>query len=242
MFFYFIYRNKKLNLISNWKPCVNIRHNLMSKDSHPERFQAVIWSYMTYLLTAIGLTTGGSSTVHINTQTIQRTTHSTRAIHRTIQFTNQEECGPCAVMGSYTLAFALQRRKNHGKTSVRVVNLSQDIDCTQNKYWLIVPKYYITSNKPGTSKKPQHYNLSSHSPVHVIQRQSIATHLKGHMLLLRRSPLTWCHCLTVESSNPQFIFAKRRKRASRICNGYCVPLLSFNWKTPARLSNLRRGK
>ena len=125
MFFYFIYRNKKLNLISNWKPCVNIRHNLMSKDSHPERFQAVIWSYMTYLLTAIGLTTGGSSTVHINTQTIQRTTHSTRAIHRTIQFTNQEECGPCPLFTRYTPAFVLQLRKNHGKTSVRVVGECQ---------------------------------------------------------------------------------------------------------------------
>jgi hypothetical protein len=49
-------------------------------------------------LTAIGLTPGGSSTVHIytqtmhrttkSTQTIHRTTQSTRTIHRTTQFTN----------------------------------------------------------------------------------------------------------------------------------------------------------
>jgi hypothetical protein len=32
-----------------------------------------------------------------------------------------EECGPCPVFASYTLAFALQLRKKHGKTSVRVV-------------------------------------------------------------------------------------------------------------------------
>jgi len=39
-------------------------------------------------LTAIGLPPGGSSTVHIYTQTIHRTTQSTQTIHRTTQFTN----------------------------------------------------------------------------------------------------------------------------------------------------------
>jgi hypothetical protein len=31
-----------------------------------------------------------------------------------------EECGPCPVFASFTLAFALQLRKMHGKTSVGV--------------------------------------------------------------------------------------------------------------------------
>ena len=31
-----------------------------------------------------------------------------------------EECGSCPVFASFTLAFALQLRKKHGKTSVRV--------------------------------------------------------------------------------------------------------------------------
>jgi hypothetical protein len=31
-----------------------------------------------------------------------------------------EKCGPCPVFASFTLAFALQLRKKHGKTSVRV--------------------------------------------------------------------------------------------------------------------------
>jgi hypothetical protein len=35
--------------------------------------------------------------------------------------TNMEECRPCPVFASYTLAFALQLRKKHGKTSVRVM-------------------------------------------------------------------------------------------------------------------------
>jgi hypothetical protein len=43
-------------------------------------------------LTAIGFTPGGSSTIHINTQTIHKTTQSTQTIHtrKTKQFTNQE--------------------------------------------------------------------------------------------------------------------------------------------------------
>jgi len=73
-----------------------------------------------YLLTAIGLTPDGSSTVHIYTQTIHRATQSTQTKHRTTQFTNYQECGPCPVFARYTLAFALQLREKHGKTSVRV--------------------------------------------------------------------------------------------------------------------------
>jgi hypothetical protein len=49
--------------------------------------------------------------VHIYTQTI----------HRTSQITNNvEEYRPCPVFARFTLAFALQLRKKHGKTSVRV--------------------------------------------------------------------------------------------------------------------------
>jgi hypothetical protein len=64
---------------------------------------------MIYLLTAIGLTPGGSSTVHIYTQ----------AIHRKTKLI-LEECGPCTVFASSTLALALQLRKKQRKTSFRV--------------------------------------------------------------------------------------------------------------------------
>ena len=80
---------------------------------------------MIYLLTAIGLIPGGSSTVLIYTQTLHKTTQSTQTIHRTTQLTNWEECGSCPVFASYTLAFALQLRKKHGKTSVRVAEECQ---------------------------------------------------------------------------------------------------------------------
>ena len=56
-------------------------------------------------LTAIGVGPCGSSTVHIYTH----------RVHRTTQLT-WEECGPCSVFASYTLTFASQLRKKHGKT------------------------------------------------------------------------------------------------------------------------------
>jgi hypothetical protein len=46
-------------------------------------------------------------------------------IYRTTQIaTNVEECGPCPVFASFTLAFASQLRKNHWKSSVRVRKIS----------------------------------------------------------------------------------------------------------------------
>jgi hypothetical protein len=86
---------------------------------------------MIYLLTAIGLTLGGSSTVHIYTLTVHRTTQLTTSVGRLSGIrthssqTNWEECGPCPVFASYTLAFGLQLRKKHGKTSVRVAEECQ---------------------------------------------------------------------------------------------------------------------
>jgi len=75
------------------------------------------------------LTPGGSSTVHIYTQTIHKTTQLI-----------WEESGPCPVFASYTLAFALQLRKKHGKTSVRVAEECQLARWKQN----IQNRTYIT--------------------------------------------------------------------------------------------------
>jgi len=67
-----------------------------------------------YLLTTTGLTSGARSTAHIYTKTIYRTTQLI-----------WEEYGPCPAFASYTLAFALQLRKKHGKPSVRVAEECQ---------------------------------------------------------------------------------------------------------------------
>ena len=85
----------------------------------------MIWCDIYIYITAIELPPGGSSTVHIYTQTIYRTTQSTQTLHRTTQFTNQEECGPCPVIARYTLAFAVQLRKKQRKTSDRVAGECQ---------------------------------------------------------------------------------------------------------------------
>jgi len=47
---------------------------------------------------------------------MQRTTQKKQYI----QHKNYEECGPCPVFAGFTVTFALQLRKKHGKASVRV--------------------------------------------------------------------------------------------------------------------------
>jgi hypothetical protein len=96
---------------------------------------------MIYLLTAVGLTPGESSTVHIYKQTIHRTTQLTTLFGRIPGIWNQSgqsnwaECGPCPVFASYTLAFALQPRKNHRETlsqgSRRVPVSKMKTECTE---------------------------------------------------------------------------------------------------------------
>jgi len=90
-----------------------------------------------YLLTAIGLTAGGGSTVHIYTQTTHRTTQLTTSVGRLSGIRTQrgqtkindelialklslnwQDCGPCPVFANFTLAFALQLWEKHGKPSV----------------------------------------------------------------------------------------------------------------------------
>jgi len=72
-----------------------------------------------------------------------RTTQSTQTIHRTTQLTNWEECGPCPVFAIYTLAYALQLRKKHGKTSIRVAEECQLARWKQN----VQNRAYITIRK-----------------------------------------------------------------------------------------------
>ena len=65
------------------------------------------WYDTIHLLTAIVLTPGGSSTVHIYTHTIHRTTQTK---HTKTQWTNWEECGPCPVFASYTFCLTTEEK------------------------------------------------------------------------------------------------------------------------------------
>jgi len=77
--------------------------------------------YMLFLLTATGLSPGGSK--HLHTNNTQNNTNNNRTTEIT---TKLEECGPCPVFASFSLAFALQLRKKHGKNISQVKkNLSQ---------------------------------------------------------------------------------------------------------------------
>jgi hypothetical protein len=54
-------------------------------------------------------------------------------IHNNKKLTNFWKCGPCPVFASYTLAFALQLREKHGKTSARVAARTTQADTVQYK-------------------------------------------------------------------------------------------------------------
>ena len=63
---------------------------------------------MIYFLIAIGLTPSGSSTVHIYTQTIHRTTQSTQTIHRTTQLNRTTQLTQRTTQLTFLVSHALQ--------------------------------------------------------------------------------------------------------------------------------------
>ena len=107
--------------------------------------------------------------VHIYTQTIYRTTQKN---NRTTQIqTNVEECGPCPVFVIFPLAFALQLRKKHGKTSVRVKK-----NLTQVKKTLSQSTVYILPKHPHFTKPNKHTHYKTHTRTH--------THTHTHTLYI----------------------------------------------------------
>jgi hypothetical protein len=89
----------------------------------------------------------------------------THIIRRTTQITtNVEECGPCPVLESFTLVFALQLRKRHGKTSVRVRKTSVRVQYTyyQNIHTLQNLHKHTQYNPPPT-------HTHTHTHTHTLQ-------------------------------------------------------------------------
>ena len=68
--------------------------------------------------------------------------------------TNLEECGPCLVFANFTLAFALQLRKRHRETSVRVGKTSAGVRET-SEYSILI------------TKTPTHYKTYTHTLPHI---------------------------------------------------------------------------
>jgi hypothetical protein len=105
--------------------------------------------------------------VHIHTNNKQNNTNNNRTTKIT---TNVEECGPCPVFVSFTLAFALQLRKKHGKTSVRVRKICQVKKNLSQSTVYILPKHpHIT--------KPTHTHTHTHT--HITKEYKTTTvHIK----------------------------------------------------------------
>ena len=131
---------------------------------------------MIYLLTAIGLTPGGSSTVHIYTQTIHRTTQLTILVGRLsgiriqIGQTNWEECGPCPVFASYTLAFAFELRKKHRETSVRVAEecqLARWKRNTQNRTYITIRIHKHNNKIRNLQNQTEACRTHTHTHTHI---------------------------------------------------------------------------
>jgi hypothetical protein len=62
----------------------------------------------------------------------QYTEYRERNIHKSNKIFGK--CGPCPVFASYPLAFALQLKKKHGNTSVRVIEKCPDIPVAVVQY------------------------------------------------------------------------------------------------------------
>jgi hypothetical protein len=81
---------------------------------------------MIYLLTAIGYPPGGSSTVHIYTQTVHRTTHKKRYIE---QHKNYGRVRAVSRLCEFYPGVCLTTEEKHGKTSVTVAEECQYARC-----------------------------------------------------------------------------------------------------------------
>ena len=96
-------------------------------------------------LTAIGLTPGGISSVHVYTKTIQRTTQNKQYIEQhNSQIQKSADLAPS--FARYTLVFALQLRKKQGKISVRACRrMPVGKECTEQSIQTI--RIYKHNNK-----------------------------------------------------------------------------------------------
>jgi hypothetical protein len=71
------------------------------------------------------------------------------------------KCGPCPVFASYTLEFALQLRKRHGKTSVTVVEKCPDIPVEVVQYTFTYKQYTEQHNEAEYTERNVHNNKNT---------------------------------------------------------------------------------
>ena len=123
-----------------------------------------------YLLTAIGLSPGDST--HLHTNNTQNNTNNNRITQIT---TNVEKCGPCLVFASFTLAFALQLRKKHGKPSVRVRKTSVRLRKTSVKVQYTYYQKHPHITKPSKTHTLQNPLIHPHALKHTTKQYKTTT-------------------------------------------------------------------
>jgi hypothetical protein len=115
---------------------------------------------MIYLLTAIGLSPGGST--HLDTNNTQNNTNNNRKTQIT---NNVEKCGPCPVFASFTLAFFLtteekaQKNLSQGKINLSHVNKS----LSQSQYTYYQDTHTLQNQHKHTITKPTHTHTHTHT-------------------------------------------------------------------------------
>jgi hypothetical protein len=80
---------------------------------------------MIYLLTAIGLSPGGSSTVHIHTQTIHRTTQNKQYIERHKHFGRVQTVPRLGIHATAQMSSRAQEEQNLGSGIRTAINTSK---------------------------------------------------------------------------------------------------------------------
>jgi hypothetical protein len=119
---------------------------------------------MIYLLTAIGLSTGGSKNLHTNN------TENNTNNNRSTQISNVDKRGPCPVLAGFALAFALQLKKQHGKISVRLIKTSVSVHYI----------YYQNTHTLQNPHKHTHYKTHTYTHTHYKTYTHIHTHTHTH--------------------------------------------------------------
>jgi hypothetical protein len=90
----------------------------------------------------------------------QYTEYRERSIHKN-KNKNIGKCGPCPVFVSYTLAYALQLKKKHGKTSVRAVEKCPDITMAEVQYTFTHKQYTEQHNETEYTERNIYNNKNT---------------------------------------------------------------------------------
>jgi hypothetical protein len=86
-----------------------------------------------------------------------------------------DECGPCPVFASFTQTFALQLRKKHGKTSVRVRKPSVRLRKPLSQYSIHIIQKHPHITNPSQTHTLQNPLIHTHTHTHTTKQHKTTT-------------------------------------------------------------------